>query len=150
MPFLSDDWAQVEAAESGPPLRTPFGDFRPLFMATLWLDRRLAGLQEVLGGERGGSGEHSGLSDEIASSRSRMLYQIQKLRERAVAAQALRREIMMRQIARACDALAPGGALQEDRIAAAYCLVHYSAKILQVVYDRIDVWTHEHQIVRID
>ena len=107
-------------------------------------------LQEVLGGERGGSGEHSGLSDEIASSRSRMLYQIQKLRERAVAAQALRREIMMRQIARACDALAPGGALQEDRIAAAHFLVRYSAKILQVVYDRIDVWTHEHQIVRID
>ena len=79
-----------------------------------------------------------------------MLYQIQKLRERAVAAQALRREIMMRQIARACDALAPGGALQEDRIAAAHFLVRYSAKILQVVYDRIDVWTHEHQIVRID
>ena len=114
------------------------------------LDRRLAGLQEVLGGERGGSGEHSGLSDEIASSRSRMLYQIQKLRERAVAAQALRREIMMRQIARACDALAPGGALQEDRIAAAYFLVRYSAKVLQVVYDRIDVWAHEHQIVGID
>jgi len=48
MPFLSDDWAQVEAAESGPPLRTPFGDFRPLFMATLWLDRRLAGLSPAL------------------------------------------------------------------------------------------------------
>lgn len=114
------------------------------------LDRRLAKLQEVLGGERGGSGEHSGLSDEIASSRSRMLYQIQKLRERAVAAQALRREIMTRQIARACDALAPGGALQEDRIAAAYFLVRYSAKVLQVVYDSIDVWTHEHRIVGID
>jgi hypothetical protein len=44
MPFLSDDWAQIEAVERGPVARTPFGDFRPLYMVTLWLDRALSGL----------------------------------------------------------------------------------------------------------
>src|SRR5712691_13298607 len=44
MPFLSDDWAQIDAVERGPVARTPFGDFRPLYMATLWLDRRIGGL----------------------------------------------------------------------------------------------------------
>jgi hypothetical protein len=44
LPFLSDDWAQIEAVGRCPVARTPFGDFRPLYMATLWLDRRVGGL----------------------------------------------------------------------------------------------------------
>jgi hypothetical protein len=43
LPFLSDDWAQIEAAGDARLSRTPFGDFRPLFMASLWLDLRLWG-----------------------------------------------------------------------------------------------------------
>src|SRR2546427_13219516 len=48
MPFLSDDWAQVDAVERGPVARTPFGDFRPLYIATLWLDRRIGGVSPSL------------------------------------------------------------------------------------------------------
>jgi len=44
LPFLSDDWAQIDAVARGPVACTPFGDFRPLYMATLWLDRSVAGL----------------------------------------------------------------------------------------------------------
>jgi hypothetical protein len=45
LPFLSDDWLQLEAAGAAvPSARTPFADFRPLFMASLWLDRRVWGL----------------------------------------------------------------------------------------------------------
>jgi len=47
LPFLSDDWAQIDAAESAP-IGAPFGDFRPLFRATIWLDRRLWGLSPSL------------------------------------------------------------------------------------------------------
>jgi hypothetical protein len=43
-PFLSDDWIQIESVESGVPLRTPFEDFRPIYMMSLWLDRALWGL----------------------------------------------------------------------------------------------------------
>ena len=43
LPFLSDDWAQVEAVGAGMTRQTPFGDFRPLFMASLWIDWRTWG-----------------------------------------------------------------------------------------------------------
>lgn len=43
-PFLSDDWVQIESVESAVPLRTPFEDFRPIYMMSLWLDRALWGL----------------------------------------------------------------------------------------------------------
>src|SRR2546425_12286399 len=48
LPFLSDDWAQVDAVGQGPVARTPFGDFRPLYMATLWFDRLIGGLSPPL------------------------------------------------------------------------------------------------------
>jgi hypothetical protein len=48
LPFLSDDWAQIEAVGRCPVARTPFGDFRPLYMTTLWLDRRIGGLSPTL------------------------------------------------------------------------------------------------------
>src|SRR2546425_3752233 len=48
LPFLSDDWAQIEAVGRCPVARTPFGDFRPLYMTTLWLDRRIGGLSPSL------------------------------------------------------------------------------------------------------
>ncbi|HXH29026.1 MAG TPA: hypothetical protein VNL37_08275, partial [Candidatus Polarisedimenticolia bacterium] len=44
LPFLSDDWAQIEATLAGVPCCTPFRDFRPVYMASLWLDRVLGGL----------------------------------------------------------------------------------------------------------
>ena len=45
LPFLSDDWVQIEASGgASPAVRTPFADFRPLFMGSLWLDRWLWGL----------------------------------------------------------------------------------------------------------
>ena len=47
LPLLSDDWTQFLAVTEGLPLRTPFGDFRPLYMASLWLDYRLFGANPV-------------------------------------------------------------------------------------------------------
>ncbi len=47
LPFLSDDWAQLAAVVSGPTYRTPFADFRPLFMASLWADLKLWGPSPV-------------------------------------------------------------------------------------------------------
>lgn len=44
LPFLSDDWTHIADVAERPTLRTPFGYFRPLCMATYWLDRRIGGL----------------------------------------------------------------------------------------------------------
>lgn len=42
-PFLSDDWANLEAAGNNRLMSSPFMDFRPLYMLTYWLDLRLWG-----------------------------------------------------------------------------------------------------------
>jgi len=47
IPFLSDDWALIESVATGPTPRTPFGDFRPLLMVSLWIDRGIWGLSSV-------------------------------------------------------------------------------------------------------
>jgi hypothetical protein len=48
LPFLSDDWAQLLSVRETIPCCTPFGDFRPLALANLWLDLRLFGLHAGL------------------------------------------------------------------------------------------------------
>jgi len=45
LPFLSDDWALIETVTRGLAHATPYGDFRSLFMASLWLDYSLYGLE---------------------------------------------------------------------------------------------------------
>jgi len=47
-PFLSDDWALIETVATGLAYTTPYGDFRPLYMATLWLEYTLFGLTPFL------------------------------------------------------------------------------------------------------
>ena len=47
MPFLSDDWINLSAADSGSYARTSFGYFRPLYIASYWLDWTLFGLSPV-------------------------------------------------------------------------------------------------------
>ena len=44
LPFLSDDWIQLLAVREAIPCGTPFGDLRPLFLGSLWVDLRLFGL----------------------------------------------------------------------------------------------------------
>jgi uncharacterized protein YllA (UPF0747 family) len=90
------------------------------------------------------------LEKEIESSRSRIQYQIDKLRQRYSAAETLRGEIMARQIGRACALLAPGGALQENGLPAAYLLLRYTPALVERLLDEVDIWKHEHQIVHPD
>jgi len=90
------------------------------------------------------------LEKEIESSRSRIQYQIEKLRQRFSAAEKLRGQIMARQVARACSILAPGGALQEEGLPAAYLLLRYTPALVERLLDEIDIWKHEHQIVHSD
>ena len=45
VPFLSDDWSNLAAVAQGIPHRTPFGYFRPLYLATLRADLLVWGLK---------------------------------------------------------------------------------------------------------
>ena len=46
-PFLSDDWLMVESVGKGALPTSPYNYFRPLYMATFWLDRQIWGPSPV-------------------------------------------------------------------------------------------------------
>ena len=48
LPFLADDWANLAAVETGVPSGTPFLYFRPLYLATFWIERMAWGLSPAL------------------------------------------------------------------------------------------------------
>ena len=93
--------------------------------------------------------EDQSLGPMVETSRSKMLYQLGRLQERFEEARALRREAMARHLDRLCSSLVPGGQLQEH-IGGAEFLLRYSRNLLPELYDKIDVWSQEHQIVGVN
>jgi hypothetical protein len=55
---------------------------------------------------------------------------------------------MGRHLDRLCSSLAPGGQLQES-IGGVEFLLRYSRNLLPELYDKIDVWSQEHQVISI-
>jgi len=84
------------------------------------------------------------------SCRERILYQIERMRQRCEAAAARREAAANRQIRRARNFLAPGGRSQERGLAGICFLLRYSRAVLQVVYEKLDIFRFEHQIISMD
>jgi uncharacterized protein YllA (UPF0747 family) len=91
-----------------------------------------------------------GLQVEVRSSREKILYQLGKLKERFVSAIALRREAALRHFERACNTLAPESRPQECELAALHFLLRFSRALVPRIYEKITVWTHDHQIIDVD
>lgn len=91
-----------------------------------------------------------GLEAEVKSSREKILYQLGKLKDRFVSASTVRREAAIRQIERACNSLAPESQPQERELGALHFLLRYSCAIIPRIYDKITLWSHDHQIVDVD
>ncbi len=83
----------------------------------------------------------------VESSARRMLYQVDKLRDRFLGAQQRRRNEIVRQVRFLCGELAPWGRLQEKEIAGIQFVARHSNRLLQVLYENVDVWKFEHQLV---
>ena len=47
VPFVADDWINLWQVRAGVPLRTPFGYFRPLYLASFWTETRVWGLHPL-------------------------------------------------------------------------------------------------------
>jgi uncharacterized protein YllA (UPF0747 family) len=106
----------------------------------LELESRLTGLAGIVPpGDR--------IAREIKNSRRRMSYQLDKLKTRFVAAQASRRQSVVRRISRLCDVLAPRGRMQEHEYAGFQFIMRHSAGFPQVLYEGIDPWNFEHQLI---
>jgi uncharacterized protein YllA (UPF0747 family) len=82
--------------------------------------------------------------------RERMVYQIEKLRERFEAACAGREETAERRVHRACNLLAPDGRTQESGLSGIQFLLRHSRSVLQLLYERLDVLKFEHQLISMD
>jgi bacillithiol synthase len=89
------------------------------------------------------------LVDASETGASKIQYQLDRLRERAMAAELRRSEVIARHAEILSNMLYPNGALQERGIAGVYFLARHGTELLQAVYDAIHTDCHDHQILEL-
>ncbi len=89
------------------------------------------------------------LVDASQTGASKVQYQLERLRERAMAAELRRSEVIGRHAEILSNMLYPDGALQERGIAGAYFLARHGTELLRSVYDTIHTDCHDHQILEL-
>jgi bacillithiol synthase len=86
----------------------------------------------------------------VEASRQKMLYQINKLRDRLDSSSQVRRAACERRLDRLVDNLAPNGMLQEQGLSTAHFLFHYSPELIHNLKERLDISRHTHQLIFMD
>ncbi len=103
-------------------------------------------IEDVTGGLKNSVLPDSPLAHAIVDSTTRMIYQINKLRDRFAASALQRRQVAERQVQRARDALVPGGHLQEASLGLLVFLMRYGHSLPELVFEKMDVHSTDHQI----
>jgi bacillithiol synthase len=80
---------------------------------------------------------------------SKVQYHLDRLRERATAAELRRSEVVGRQAEGLSQALYPGGGLQERGVAGIYFVARQGTELLQSLHDILRTDCHDHQIVEL-
>jgi bacillithiol biosynthesis cysteine-adding enzyme BshC len=80
---------------------------------------------------------------------SKVQYQLERLRERAMAAELRRSEVVSRHAEALSHALYPEGALQERGVAGIYFVAHQGTALLQSIHDIMRTDCHDHQILEL-
>jgi bacillithiol biosynthesis cysteine-adding enzyme BshC len=120
-----------------------------------------AGLQEAF--ERANKSveeSFSGLKDALAkldptlveasqTGASKVKYQLDRLRERAMAAELRRSEVMSRHAEALSQALYPHNALQERGVAGLYFVARHGMELLRSVHENLHTDCHDHQILEL-
>jgi hypothetical protein len=114
------------------------------------IDRLQAGLHGELAELQSLVPKDDRIKARIESARRRMLYQIEKAKARLSALRAHRQEALARQLARLCGTIAPLGNRQEKEIAAVQLLLKYSPSLLQTLYERVNPFLFEHQLISME
>jgi len=91
-----------------------------------------------------------GFEKEVASIRERIVFQLNRLREKSDAACKNRWETAARHLHRVCNALAPNGHIQERDLAAIQWPLRYSRSVFRSLYERLDVMNPIHQLIFMD
>ncbi len=80
---------------------------------------------------------------------SKVRYQLDRLRERAMAAELRRSEVVSRHAQALSQALYPEDALQERGVAGAYFVARHGTELLQSIHDTMRTDCHDHQILEL-
>jgi hypothetical protein len=80
---------------------------------------------------------------------SKMRYQLERLRERAMAAELRRSDVVSRHAEALSHALYPVNALQERGIAGAYFVARHGMELLRSIYDSMRPDCYDHQILEL-
>jgi bacillithiol biosynthesis cysteine-adding enzyme BshC len=80
---------------------------------------------------------------------SKVQYQLERLRERAMAAELRRSEVVSRHAEALSHALYPENALQERGVGGAYFVARYGMELLQGIHDTMRTDCHDHQILEL-
>jgi len=81
---------------------------------------------------------------------ARMAYQVAKLKDRYLRVLQRRSEAVDRQVSRLCSFLAPGRQLQEQYFPGFALMIRHPGKVPELVYESIDPWKFEHQVLSLD
>ena len=80
---------------------------------------------------------------------SKVRYQLDRLRERAMAAELRRSEVVSRHAVALSQALYPENALQERGVAGVYFVARHGTELLRGIYDTMRTDCHDHQILEL-
>jgi uncharacterized protein YllA (UPF0747 family) len=80
---------------------------------------------------------------------SKVRYQLDRLRERALAAELRRSEVVGRHAEWLSNSLYPARALQERGVAGIYFLARHGMELLQAIHDNLRTDCHDHQILEL-
>ena len=80
---------------------------------------------------------------------SKVRYQLDRLRERAMAAELRRSEVVSRHAVALSQALYPENALQERGVAGVYFVARHGTELLRSIYDSMRTDCHDHQILEL-
>ena len=89
------------------------------------------------------------LVDASQTGASKVLYQLDRLRERATAAELRRSEVVSRHAEALSQALYPSGALQERGVAGIYFVARHGTELLKSLHDTMRTDCHDHQILEL-
>ena len=89
------------------------------------------------------------LEDVINNAQNRVIQTLSVVKEKALAAQKKRNEIIFRQIYKTSNLLFPDEDLQEREINFIYFANKYSINVLDFIFENLDINLFEHQIIQI-
>ena len=139
-----DTFPGLEALRHTLAARTLPADLQAAFdRANKSVEESFSGLQEAL------SKLDPTLVEASQTGASKVHYQLDRLRERAMAAELRRSEVVSRHAEGLSQALYPANALQERGVAGAYFVARHGTELLKNIYDAMSIDCLDHQILEL-